>query len=101
MLGAKSSDQLAQIVAAVGLVQNLGALRALTTVGVVEGHMKLHAANLALAAGANKDEMPRVIKDLEEILLVHRKISLSQAIEVLNSLRSKKVGINDASYLSQ
>ena len=46
MLGVDSANHLARIAAAVGLVQNLGALRALTTVGIIEGHMKLHIKNL-------------------------------------------------------
>ena len=48
MLEVQSATELSRICAAVGLVQNLGALRALTTVGIIEGHMKLHIKNLSL-----------------------------------------------------
>jgi hydroxymethylglutaryl-CoA reductase len=58
ILGVDRADDLARICAAVGLVQNLGALKALSTVGIVRGHMQLHAANLALAAGSTQEEIP-------------------------------------------
>jgi hydroxymethylglutaryl-CoA reductase len=90
MLGATSANELSRVISAVGLVQNLGALRALTTVGIIEGHMKLHTKNLALGAGAEEKEIPLVQKKLEEILAVQKRISLSNAIEVLMELRSKK-----------
>lgn len=89
MLGVKSATELSGIVAAVGLVQNLGALRALTTVGIIEGHMKLHIKNLSLGAGATEVEMPFVVKQLEEILTLRKRISLSNAIEVLQDLRKQ------------
>ena len=47
--------------AAAGLAQNLGALRALATVGIQAGHMKLHARNMAVTAGANDDEVDAVV----------------------------------------
>lgn len=89
MLKVSSAEELSRICAAVGLVQNLGALRALTTVGIIEGHMKLHIKNLTLGAGANEREVPYVQKRLEEILSLHKRISLSNAIEVLKELRAK------------
>lgn len=89
MLKTNSASELSRVVAAVGLVQNLGALRALTTVGIIEGHMKLHIKNLTLAAGANEVEIPFVQKKLEEILSLKKRISLSHAIEVLRELRSR------------
>ncbi len=88
MLGVASADELARVCAAVGLIQNLGALRALTTVGIIEGHMKLHIKNLSLGAGAKESEMPYVQRRLEEILAMTKKISLSNAVEVLRELRS-------------
>lgn len=89
MLGIKSANELSRIIAAVGLVQNLGALKALTTVGIIEGHMKLHIKNLSLGAGATDNEMPIVVKKLEEILALRKRISLSNAIEVLSDLRKQ------------
>lgn len=89
MLGVQSANQLSKIMAAVGLVQNLGALRALTTVGIIEGHMKLHIKNLSLGAGATEVEMPFVVNRLEEILALRKRISLSNAVEVLRDLRNQ------------
>ena len=89
ILGVNSASELSRIIASVGLVQNLGALRALTTVGIIEGHMKLHIKNLSLGAGATEKEMPFVVKKLEEILALRKRISLANAVEVLNELRKK------------
>jgi hydroxymethylglutaryl-CoA reductase len=52
ILGVKSSRELAEVVASVGLAQNLAALRALASEGIQKGHMKLHARNVAVSAGA-------------------------------------------------
>ncbi len=93
MLGVKRSHDLSRICAAVGLVQNLGALRALSTVGIIEGHMKLHIRNLTLGAGAKEKEIPVVQKRLEEILALRKRISLSQAVEVLRELRAGKENV--------
>ena len=84
----KNASELSRVCAAVGLVQNLGALRALTTVGIIEGHMKLHIKNLTLGAGALEREAPFVQKRLEEILMLRKRISLHNAIEVLRELRA-------------
>lgn len=84
------ANDLSRVLAAVGLTQNLGALRALTTVGIIEGHMKLHIKNLTLGAGATEVEMPVIVKKLEEILSVRKRISLSNAIDALKELRDKK-----------
>lgn len=89
ILNVKSASELSRVMAAVGLVQNLGALRALTTVGIIEGHMKLHIKNLSLGAGATDTEMPFMVKKLEEILSLRKRISLTNAVEVLNDLRQK------------
>jgi len=62
ILGITTADGLAKVIAAAGLAQNLGALRALATVGIQAGHMKLHARNMAVTAGANDDEVDEVVK---------------------------------------
>lgn len=90
MMGIQSAQHLSRICAAVGLTQNLGALKALTTVGIIEGHMKLHIKNLSLGAGAKDEEMPVLQKRLEEILQLRKRISLSNAIEVLQELRGTR-----------
>ncbi len=87
ILGVTHATELAEICGAVGLVQNLGALKALSTVGIVQGHMRLHTANLAMAAGATESELPVVRQKLSEILSQDRRINLSKAKEVLSELR--------------
>ncbi len=87
MMGVETASHLSRLCAAVGLVQNLGALKALTTVGIIEGHMKLHIKNLTLGAGALEKEVPLVQKRLEEILMLTKRISLSNAVEVLREIR--------------
>ncbi len=60
LLGITTADELAKVMAAAGLVQNLGALRALATVGIQAGHMKLHVRNMAVTAGAEGSEVDTV-----------------------------------------
>ena len=60
ILGVESAKELAGIMAAAGLAQNLGAMRALATSGIQAGHMKLHAKNMAVSAGAQGDEIEKV-----------------------------------------
>jgi hydroxymethylglutaryl-CoA reductase len=60
ILGVESAGELAEIAAAVGLAQNLGALRALVTEGIQRGHMALHARQVALAAGATGEDVARI-----------------------------------------
>ncbi|MEK6556103.1 MAG: hydroxymethylglutaryl-CoA reductase, degradative, partial [Bdellovibrionota bacterium] len=89
LLGVESADELSRVCAAVGLVQNLGALKALTTIGIIEGHMKLHIKNLTLGAGAEGQEIPYVQKRLEEILAMTKRITLSNAVDVLKEFRNR------------
>jgi hydroxymethylglutaryl-CoA reductase len=60
ILGVKSSRELAEVIASVGLAQNLAALRALADEGIQRGHMRLHARNVAAAAGAVSGEIELV-----------------------------------------
>ena len=57
ILGVKSAQEFAEVAVAVGLAQNMGALRALATEGIQSGHMALHARNIAINAGATGDEV--------------------------------------------
>lgn len=99
ILGVATASELSRVIAAVGLVQNLGAIRALVTEGIIEGHMKLHIKNLSLGAGASEDEMPFVAKKLEEILALTKRISLSHAQEVLASFREQKAQKLDGDFV--
>lgn len=89
MLGVQGANELSRICAAVGLVQNLGALKALTTVGIIEGHMKLHIKNLTLGVGASEEESRPLQRRLEQLLAVKKRISHTDAWEILRSLRNK------------
>jgi len=93
MLGVSHAEELARIAVSVGLVQNLGALKALATVGIVKGHMQLHAANLAIAAGADLHEVGLVRERLTLILQSEKSISLTRAKEVLDQVRGDSLRI--------
>lgn len=84
ILGVKTANQLAQIIAAVGLAQNFSALKSLATVGIQKGHMSLHAQNIAMMAGAVGEEIEKVAKVLIEKSLV--RIDIAQ--EELQKLRN-------------
>jgi hydroxymethylglutaryl-CoA reductase len=62
ILGVQTARELAEIIATVGLAQNLAALRALATEGIQRGHMRLHARQVAVAAGAREDEVDLVVR---------------------------------------
>ena len=60
LMGVRSATELGQVIAAVGLAQNMAALRALATEGIQKGHMALHARNIAITAGAEGAEVDRI-----------------------------------------
>lgn len=90
LMGVKHAEGLARTCAAVGLVQNLGALKALTTVGIVQGHMQLHAQNLALAAGAQLHESEEVVLELRETLRVEKRINATHARDAVEKVRARR-----------
>jgi hydroxymethylglutaryl-CoA reductase len=81
----QSAQQLGEIAAAVGLAQNLGALRALATEGIQRGHMALHARNIALVAGATGDEVDAVARQLA----AEHDVRTDRALEMLAALRAR------------
>ena len=64
MMDVKTAQELGEIAVAVGLAQNMGAMRALATEGIQRGHMALHARNIALGAGATGADVDWVIKKM-------------------------------------
>jgi hydroxymethylglutaryl-CoA reductase len=64
ILGVKSSRELGEVLACVGLAQNLAAIRALASEGIQKGHMRLHAKNIALLAGATGDKIDAVAEKM-------------------------------------
>lgn len=93
MMGIACANQLSRVIAAVGLVQNLGAIKALCTEGIIQGHMKLHIDNLLLVAGANENEIPVLKERLQDWLDVNKRVSLNNAHEMLAELRELQVAL--------
>ena len=86
IMGIDKASQLAEVMASVGLAQNFAALRALATKGIQAGHMKLHAQNIAVMAGAKGEEIDIVAKKMVEM----GKIRMDIAQEILNEIRKNK-----------
>ena len=82
ILGVSSAKELAGILTAVGLAQNFSALRALATEGIQKGHMKLHARNLAAAAGAKAEQIDEIVKKM----INENNISLIRAKELFDQI---------------
>jgi len=85
ILGVKSAQELGEVAVAVGLAQNLGALRALATEGIQRGHMALHARNIALVAGATGDEIDSIAKQMA----AEHDVRTDRAVALLEALRKK------------
>lgn len=85
ILGVKSANEFAEVLAAVGLAQNLAALRALSSEGIQRGHMSLHARNIAITAGA-KNELVDLVA---ERMVKERKVRVDRAKEILEELTKK------------
>jgi len=83
ILGIKTAQELAEIVASLGLAQNFAAVFALSTVGIQKGHMSLHAKNIAVMAGATGDQIDKVA----EQMIKEKKIKLDRAKEILEEIR--------------
>jgi hydroxymethylglutaryl-CoA reductase len=83
LLGVETAAELAQVIVAVGLAQNTGAVRALATEGIQRGHMTLHARNVALAAGARADEVDTVV----QALVAEGRVRQDRAEAILADLR--------------
>lgn len=83
ILNVSSAAELAQVIVAVGLAQNLGALKALATDGIQKGHMALHARSVAMTAGAAGDLIDIIAQQLVEA----KDIRVSKAEELLNNYR--------------
>jgi hydroxymethylglutaryl-CoA reductase len=86
ILGVKTANEFGEVLAAVGLAQNLGALRALAHEGIQRGHMSLHARNMAIAAGATGDLADLVV----EKMVAERKIRLDRAKELIDEFKARE-----------
>ena len=86
ILGVRTANEFGEVCAAVGLAQNLGALRALAHEGIQKGHMSLHARNIAVAAGVPEDLVERVA----ERMIKERKVRMDRAKELIKELGSAR-----------
>jgi hydroxymethylglutaryl-CoA reductase len=84
MLGVSSAGDLAQIAAAVGLANNLSAVRALATDGIQRGHMALHARSVAVAAGA----VGHMVERVAQMIVEARDVTLEAAKRALDLARA-------------
>lgn len=83
ILGVESAQELGEVMASVGLAQNFAALRALAMEGIQKGHMKLHAQNVAIAAGADED----IVEEVAERMVKEGKVRADRAREIIKELR--------------
>ena len=81
LMAVSSAQELAEVTAAVGLAQNMAALRALATEGIQRGHMTLHARNIAITAGATGGDIDRVAK----AIVAGGDVSVAQAKRLLEA----------------
>lgn len=81
LMGINSAEELGHVIAAVGLAQNMAALRALATEGIQRGHMRLHARNIAITAGATGADITRVA----DAIVAAGDITVAHARHVLGS----------------
>jgi hydroxymethylglutaryl-CoA reductase len=86
ILGISTAQELAEIMVAVGLAQNFAAIRALATDGIQQGHMRMHAKQLALAAGATPEQAPKIAK----MMIDEKNIRLERAKQLVESLLSEE-----------
>lgn len=86
ILGVNTARELAEVMGAVGLAQNFAALRALATEGIQRGHMRLHARNLAVMAGATGE----LIDKVAGIMIKEGKIRFDYAKELVEKFLSDK-----------
>ncbi len=86
ILDVKTANEFGEVLAAVGLAQNLGALRALASEGIQRGHMSLHAKNIAVAAGATGG----LIDIVAEKMVQERKIRMDRAKELIDQHKKSR-----------
>jgi len=90
ILGVKKAKELAAVLAAVGLAQNLAAMKALVSEGIQAGHMKLHARNIAVLAGAKGN----LIKLVAERIADEKNVNLHRAKEIIALMTEKEANNN-------
>jgi hydroxymethylglutaryl-CoA reductase len=84
IMGIQSARELAEIIVSVGLAQNFAAIRALATEGIQRGHMSLHARQLAMAAGAEGDEIAQIAAQMVK----EKQVRLDRAQALVEEIKS-------------
>lgn len=83
IMGVETVEDLASNIAAVGLAENLASLRALSDEGIQLGHMRLHAKNLAIMAGAPFEMIDQVVKQA----IAEKDFRYDRILEITNELK--------------
>lgn len=83
LMGVRTASELAEVIVAVGLAQNMAALRALATEGIQRGHMSLHARQVAIAAGASGD----MIDIIAAQMVAEKTVRIDRAEELLQAIK--------------
>ncbi len=91
ILGIRSATELGEVIASVGLAQNFAALRALATEGIQKGHMKLHARNIAIMAGATGELADKIA----EKMVQEGKVRIDKAKEILEKVKDSQPSKTD------
>ncbi|MDH4403108.1 MAG: hydroxymethylglutaryl-CoA reductase, degradative [Flavobacterium sp.] len=82
MLEKPSAKELMEVVAVAGLAQNFAALRSLTTIGIQEGHMKMHLNNILNQYQVTAEERVLIKNHFKDTVVSH-----SAAVEFIEKLR--------------
>jgi hydroxymethylglutaryl-CoA reductase len=88
LMDVKTASELAGIIVAVGLAQNMAALRALATEGIQRGHMSLHARQVAIAAGASGP----LIDEIAERMVAEKVVRIDRAEQIMSDLSGGRAG---------
>jgi hydroxymethylglutaryl-CoA reductase len=81
LMGVSTASELAEVIVSVGLAQNLAAIRALATEGIQRGHMNLHARQVAIAAGADGDNVTRLARQL----VAENQVRIDRALKIIET----------------
>lgn len=86
ILGVRTAQELAEVMASVGLANNFAALRAMIKEGIQHGHMKLHAKNIAVIAGAKG----KLIERIAHRIVSEKNVNVARAKELLERFRKRE-----------
>jgi hydroxymethylglutaryl-CoA reductase len=97
ILGVQTAKELGEVMAAVGLAQNLAALRALAAEGIQHGHMSLHARNIAAMAGAEGDDIDAIAAAMVE----EKRVRLDRAKELVGERSKHRTAAHQETHQAQ